>query len=490
MAIEVKKKLDENVEIVEKTLGAGVSFDILTRKFKIAQIDAALIFIDGFIKDEMVRVMNTLMDAQREEIAVNPISKILEMRLPYFEVSREVDLEKVIQEILAGQQALFLDGHSEVILIDARTWQIRTPEEPELEKATRGPAEGFVETMLTNVNLLRRRLRDPKFRAEVVRVGKRSRTDVAIVYIDDIIDKGLVRDVKKKLEELEVDGLPLGDKTIEEFLTGGSLNPLPKVRYTERPDTAAAHILEGHLVIIVDTTPTALILPAPFLAHLKTLEEYRQGPVMGTYLIFIRMSAVLIALLLPPLWLLFALHSEYLPEFLEFIGPKKAGTINLGLQFILASLGIDLIRMASIRTPNALATSLGVIGALVLGEFATKVGLFSPEVVFYMAIAALCSFAIPGYELALTIKLFRFGLLILVSLLGLPGLIGGLIIVFLMLLFTKSFGVPYLWPLIPFNYSALKSFLLRQTIMDLSEKRPSALNPGDTDRMDKNDKTK
>ncbi|MFP4016577.1 MAG: spore germination protein [Halanaerobiales bacterium] len=483
----VKKKLDDNIEILKKVLGVDETFDILFRNIEIGGKRATLIFIDGFIKDELNLPILKLMETEREEISVDVVKKLLISRLPYYEVDTLKDLDEVVQQLLAGPQVLLIDGVDEAIIIDGRTWLSRSPNEPDLEKATRGPADGFVETMLFNVNAVRRRIRDVNFRAQAIQIGKRSKNDVALVYMKDIINPDLLEDVKSKLESVDIDGLPLADKSVEDIITGGSLNPLPKVRYTERPDNVAAHILEGNLAIIVDNSPTALILPAPFLSHIQTLEVYRKGPVMGTYLSFMRIMAILISVFLPAVWLLLATNKGILPESLVFIGVKEGGTVGLGIQFILASLGIDLIRMASIQTPSTLATSLSLVSALLLGDFAVQVGLFSPEVILYMAVAALSNFAIPGYELALVLKLCRFILLIAVILGNIWGFVIALVLIFVWMVSSKSFGVFYLWPLIPFDYQALKSSLIRQTVLDLSHIRPKAYKVQDQDRAVKED---
>ncbi|MFW6035576.1 MAG: spore germination protein [Halothermotrichaceae bacterium] len=484
----ISKNIDENLKTLKKELGADESFDVLIREFEIGGRKSALVFIDGFIKDDLIYPIRELMESTREDISVDVVRKILNNRLPYYEVEILSDLDKVVQQILAGPQILLIDGVQEVIVIDGRTWLSRSPDEPELEKATRGPADGFVETMLFNVNAVRRRIRDANFRAEVIQVGKRSKNDIALVYIKDIINPDLLKEVKSKLESVDIDGLPLADKSVEDIITGGTLNPLPLVRYTERPDNIAAHILEGHLAVIVDNSPTALVLPAPFLSHIQTLEIYRKGTIIGTYLSFMRMVAIIISVFLPAVWLLMASNKALLPEYLDFIGIKETGpTIGLGIQFIIASIGIDLIRMASIQTPSTLATSLSLVSALLLGDFAVKVGLFSPEVILYMAVSAISNFAIPGYETALVLKMFRFIFLISVIIGNIWGFIISFVLISGIMIFTRSFGVQYLWPIIPFNYSSLKSYLVRQTVLDLSHIRPAAYKTKDQDRAVKED---
>ena len=480
----ITKELQQNLDYLNEQFSGSKTFDVLSREITIGEKDAFLYFIDGMAKGEFLgEVLKVLYWIEREDLSIDTIEKILKQNLIVIETETVEDLDDAIEKMLAGPQLLFIEGEEKAIVIDARTWPSRGPAEPETEKATRGPAEGFIETMLFNVAMVRRRIRDEKLRSEVVPVGQRSKTDVAMVYIEDIANPELVDYVRDKLEDIDVDAIPLADKNIEEYLVGSTLNPLPRVRYTERPDTAAAHILEGYIVVMVDTSPTALILPAPFMSHTQSLEEYRQSSLMGTYLTLLRMIAIPISMLLVPLWLLVSLQPELLPEGLQFIGPgEDVGSINLGLQFILASIGIDFIRMASIQTPNTLATSLGLIGALMLGEFSVKVGIFNTEVILYMAIAAIASFTIPGYELALVIKLCRFFLIILVVFFKLWGLLGGLAVIFLIFVMTKSFGIPYLWPVIPFKFSALKSFVIKSSARNLPRMRPLALKTNDSDR--------
>lgn len=484
------RKLKENIDYIDKLFNMPKTFDLVKRDLCIGGKSAVLVFIDGLANGELLaNVLRNLLAVEREDLSVDAVKKIMNQHLNAIEVSEVTTLDEGIQEVLAGPQLLILDGEEKGIVIDARTWMSRGPEEPESEKSTRGSNDGFVETMLFNLSAVRRRIRDPKLRAEVIKVGRRSQSDVCISYIEDIANLDLVDHIRSKLETIDVDGIPLADKNIEEFLVGPSLNPLPRVRSTERPDNVAAHLLEGHIVVFTDNSPTALILPAPLMAHTQSMEEYRQSVVTGTYLTILRLAAIPISLILPALWLLVASHPEYLPEGLKFIGPKETGVLHLAVQFILATIGIDMIWMASIHTPNTLATSLGLIGALMLGEFSVKVGLFSSEVILYLAIAAIANFTIPNYELSLVIKLFRFLLLILTGFFGLWGFLGGLAIVFFIFVRTKSFGVPYLWPIIPFNWNGLKSYVTRESTMALPRKRPAYLKTTDSTRKPKKDKT-
>ncbi len=463
----VSRRLEENRAFIESEMGFGKSFGVVIKDLSLDGKAAFLVAIDGFFQGQILNdVIRYLMGLRREELGPVTAERVLTRRLTYIEAERSQDLDRAVERVLSGFTALFIDGEDEVLLVEIRAYPGRMPEEPSLEKVLRGPRDGFTETLLFNSALIRRRLRDPRLRLEVIPVGRRSRTDVCVAYIEDIASPGLVGDIKRQIKRISVDGLPMAEKSLEEFLTGRVKwwNPFPVVRYTERPDIATVHLLEGHVVVLVDTSPVALILPATFFHHVQHAEEFHQDVTIGIFFRFVRWLALLVAWIGIPVWLALALSHDLLPKGMEFIGPKKPGTVPLFLQFILAELGIEFIRMSLIHTPTGLSTSLGIIGAVLMGQLAIQVGPFSPEAVFYGAVSAVAFFAIPSHELAAAVRLMRLALLVLVGVWKLPGLAVGLVANFLLLLRTRSFGVPYLWPLIPLDVEALVHVLLRQPV--------------------------
>jgi stage V sporulation protein AF len=277
----------------------------------------------------------------------------------------------------------------------------------------------------------------------------------------------------------------MAEKSVEEFILGSKFwNPYPRVRYTERPDVAAIHLLEGHVLVIVDTSPSVIIAPATFWSHVQHAEEYRQEPIVGAYLRWIRFVGIFAALFLLPLWLGAAMNPQLLPNWLQFIGVIKAAKISLLVQVLVAEFGVDLLRMGTIHTPGPLGTALGLIAAFMLGDIAVKVGLFSPEVVMYVAIAAVGTFATPSYELGLANRLARLFLIIMTGLFNFWGFGIGVVLVIFLLWRTSSFGVPYLWPLIPLDVKALGTILVRSPV-PIKNQRPSILKPQDQDRQPK-----
>jgi len=314
----------------------------------------------------------------------NPLEKLLQTYIPYVELEKTDDLEQVVDQVLAGPTALIVEGVPEVIMLDSRTYPVRGPEEPDMERVVRGSRDGFVETIVFNCALIRRRVRDRSLRMEYLQVGRRSKTDISLCYLEEIADPHIVQEIKKALEKIDTDGLPMAEKTLEEFVGGRHWNPYPTVRYTERPDTAAAHLYEGHVLVIVDGSPSVIITPCTFWHHLQHAEEYRNKPLVGAYLRWVRFLAVWASLFILPLWYLFAQHPELLPGPLSYIGPSEAGTVPLIAQILIIEVGMDMLRMAAIHTPTSLGTALGLVAAILIGDVAVKVGLFVPEIILYL----------------------------------------------------------------------------------------------------------
>ena len=483
----VRKNLDANTELLDGHLGVDTSYDMIKLELKFAGKDAVMYMIDGFAKDDIMnKILYHLSQLEREELVPNTLEKLMKKHLNYIEVESIDTIDKCIPFILAGAVVLFVDGIDKAIVIDARTYPARGPDEPDLEKVVRGSRDGFVETLVFNTALIRRRVRDPNLRMEIMQVGERSISDIVVCYIEDIANPDLVEEIKDRINSIRIDGLPMAEKSVEELITeGSSFNPFPRVRYTERPDVAATHLFEGHVLVVVDTSPSVIIAPSTLWHHMQHAEEYRQTPAVGMWIRWVRFAAIFASVFVLPLWLLISLQPELLPESLKFLGPEKVGEIPLLGQFIIAEIGLDMIRLAAIHTPSALATALGLIAVFLLGDLAISVGLFAPEVILYLAIAGIGTFTTPSYELGFALRLVRFALLIATGLFLLPGFIVASLFIFVTLLRMKSFKLPYLWPLIPFNWTALKTILVRSPV-PIQNTRPSGLRPLDKRRQPAN----
>lgn len=469
----VSKNFEENVEYLLKALRVEKSFDVIHRKFIFGERKFAFFFVDGFAKDVPTQnILENLKRLNKTELKDDPIDTIVQRIIAHTEVETSNDLEECIAQVLSGQGFFIVEDCNQAIIVDIREYPSRSPEEPDIERVVRGSRDGFVETMVFNTALIRRRIRDRSLCMEYIQAGRRSKTDIVLAYIDSIVDPDIVEVLRTKINEIEVDGLPMADKTIEEYIFGHNMNPYPLVRFTERPDTAAIHLLEGHVLLIVDGSPSVMICPTTFWHHLQHAEEYRQKPIVGAFLRWVRFAAIAASLFLLPLWYVVSTNTYLLTDRWKFIGPEEIGHISLIWQFLIAEVGIEVLRMAAIHTPNALATALGLVAAILIGEVAVDVGVFSKEVILYIAVAATGTFATPSYELSLANRLFRIFFLIGSAILGMWGLIIAISFWVILLASTKALHTPYLWPLIPFNARAMWHVLFR-TPIPTKHKRPT-----------------
>ncbi|WP_407701275.1 spore germination protein [Tumebacillus algifaecis] len=478
----VSADLQQNIAILNQELGVKKSFDMLCRELEYGGKKFALYFVDGFAKDDIMnRIMEHLALLDKEMLTSDTIKKLLETQVGYLEVEIVEDLEAVKTAVLSGPLVFLIDGETKAISIDARTYPARGPAEPDLERVVRGSRDGFVETMIFNTSLTRRRVRDPGLRMEYVQVGKRSKTDIVVSYIEDVANPDLVTLIKNKLQEIKIDGLPMAEKTVEELMFGKNWNPYPMVRYTERPDVAAVHLLEGHVLIYVDTSPSVMITPTTFFHHVQHAEEFRQKPISGVYVRWLRFLAILCSILLTPLWMALVMNKSFMPSFFMFTIPEKSLAITIFWQMMFAEIGLALLRMAAIHTPNPLGSALGLVAALMVGQVAIEIGFFTREVILFTSIAAIGTFATPSYELSLANQLVRLGLLVLTGIFGFYGFLVGVVLWLVLLVRTKSLDTPYFWPLLPFNWNALVHVLFRSPV-EWNSKRPKILHPQDDTR--------
>ncbi|MBM7854690.1 stage V sporulation protein AF [Desulfohalotomaculum tongense] len=485
---KLTKHIDKNIDTLNEALGVGKSYDLICRKMTIAgKKKIALYYVNGMVKEDiMTMILHNLDELDRQDISVHTLEKLLNEHINHIQVQKESKLTTIINNVMSGPLALVIDGEDQALVIDVRNYPGRQPQEPDLEKVVRGSRDGFVETVLLNTALLRRRIRDPRLRFEVMQSSIRSKTDIIIAYIEDVANEETVERIKERIKSINIDGLPMAEKAVEELITPGSYwNPFPKVRYTERPDVAAAHLLEGRVLVMVDTSPSVIIAPVTLWDHMQHAEEFRQNPAVGVYVRWARYLGIFTSIFLLPVWLLFALQPELLPPDLRFIGPNEPGKIPLIGQFLIAEVAVDWIRMAAIHTPTPLATSLGIIAALLIGDMATQVGLFTAEVIMYTAVSMVGVFLTPSFELSWANRLVRLFLLLAVAIFRLPGLIIATLAVFAYLANTKSFGVPYLWPVIPLNFQYLKTIFVR-TPVSMQNTRPSILKPKEAIRQGTN----
>ncbi len=402
------------------------------------------------------------------------------LSFPYHAVSNVKDTDELLTAIYGRAAFITPDGYA--FTIDIRSYPGRQPEEPDNEKVVRGSRDGFTENIIQNSALVRRRLRTEDLRFEMHKVTMNGKTDVAITYMHGAASEEHLAYIRERLDAIQHDGLTMTDKSLEEFLFKQRFHPMPFVRFTERPDICAAHLLEGHIAIIVDTSPSVILVPAPLFHHLQHAEEYRQAPLIGSFVKIMRLFAATMSLFLLPFWYLIATKQQYLPDFLSYIGPKDIGEIPLLVQLLIADGGIEILRMAAIHTPTPMSTAMGLVAAIVIGQVAIDVGLFTPEVVLYVAVSAIFTFSIPSYELSLTTKIFRVCILLSTALLGAPGFFLSVAVLFYYLCALKPMGYRIYGPL----YRSFQSAMLRVIIrfpMTTDAPRPFITDSPDRDRI-------
>ncbi len=459
---------EQDKAVLSTALATEINFDAVRRDIVIAERHASLFFMDAYIKDEVFeRILEFLYRFEPRDFArIKTMQEFSLSKMPYVEVDWCDDLDTVVTNVLSGQSALIVDGISGVLMVDTRTYPVRSIDEPDKDRSLRGSRDGFVETLIFNTAMIRRRIRDPKLRMEHFQVGSSSKVDVAIGYMDGTADKKTVEKLRKKLKEIKISSISMTSQALSEMLIPSAFfNPFPKVRFTERPDFASACILEGKVVLIMDNSPAVMIFPNSIADFMKETDDYYFPPLTGTYVRMIRVFVSLLTVLLTPVVLVLMNNPNLLPNWLGFLQIESDYSISIFFQFLLLELVIDGLRLASLNTPNTLSSSLGIIGGLILGEFAVEAEWFVPETIIYMAFVAIASFAQPSFEMGYAMKFSRIFLLILSEFFAFWGFLGGVVAILLLAVCSKTFsGKPYLSPIIPFKPRDFARMFVRTSI--------------------------
>lgn len=458
-------QLQVNIHSLEQMLPLSKSFDLITRNLHLGDTPAFFIGVNGFCRtDVLQQIFSDLQDPYyMQDRTVDDIALYVSSKIGYAQVSMTDSWDMVITNILSGPIALFIDGFDRAILIDARSYPTRSVEEPDVERVTRGSRDGFVETMLFNANLIRRRIRSPKLCFEIHSVGSKSRTDVAVAYMTDIANPSLLDKISRTLDSMDVTSLTMSAKSLEELLVPKRWwNPLPGIRMTERPDVACSYLLEGHILIIVDNSPLVLVLPCTIFQFTQTPEDYYKTPPVGTYFRFARFCCIPISLLLIPVFLLLSAHFPDFARQWQLISDPNMTPQRIFFYVLTVEFLLDLFKYSSALSGGKFSGSLSIVGGLIIGEVAVDLNWASPEVLFYGAITLLASLAITDIDFSDGIRLYRLFLILLTGFWGMPGFLIGLGLVLLSMATTPSFGgYSYFWPLFPFNAKALGRLLFR-----------------------------
>ena len=455
--------LTDNLKLMDSLLRADESFDIIRRDIVIGAHKARIYSIDGLTKDGIMGKIITFFYSLKDENFFKDAQTFSECCVPCIEVNTESDPDTAALNILSGISALFVEGFDSAIMMDTRTYPQRQTSEPDNDKVMRGSKDGFVETVISNVALMRRRIRDKNFTVKSFSVSKTSKADVVICYMDNKVDKKLLSAITERIKGVKVDSLAMNQQSLLEAIYPKKwYNPFPKIKYTERPDSAAANAIKGNIIILVDNSPSALVLPTSIFDIAEEADDYYFPPFTGSYLKIARYLIVLTSVFITPLFLLMKQNPALVPEGLQFIIQDNEYYVPIFWQFIILEIAIDGLRLAALNTPTSLSGTMGIIGAIALSEFSIEVGWFSTEAILYMAFVTLAGFSQPNYELGYCIKFIRLMLLILTVIFNMWGFMAGLVLTAVLLLTNKTVsGKSYLYPLIPFNGKAFISKVLR-----------------------------
>lgn len=457
---EFSKDFEKNKQRIDALLQIDKSFDLLYRVVTVGDKKACFYFIDGFCKDEvMEKILEFLYKITPEEMPATA-HDFLKEKLPYGEIDLVRTENDFLQRVLSGVPVLMIDGYSEMLATDFRTYPARSVDEPEKDKVMRGSRDGFVETVVFNTALIRRRIRSTELVMEMHTVGKSSRTDVVIAYMGNRVEKEMLENIRQRIDAIQIDSLSMNQQSLAECLYQHKwYNPFPKFKFSERPDTTAASILEGSIAILVDNSPSAMILPTSVFDIVEDADDYYFPPITGTYLRLSRMVIDVMAVIMTPLFLLLIMHPEWLPEWLKFIEINDPINVPIFLQMLILEFAIDGLKLASVNTPNMLSTPLSVVAGIIMGDYTVSSGWFNSEIMLYMAFVAVANYTQVSLELGFALKFMRIILICLTAAFGLWGLVGGVVLVLVLIATNRTIsGKSYIYPILPFNG---KQFLRR-----------------------------
>ncbi len=478
----ISPKVDENISYL-KELFKDTS-DIVYRQFKVSNWNAAVVYVDGMADKILLDnfVMESLMlESERIENVIQIKDKILTVS----DMKEVLKLSEGVDAILSGDTMLLIEGISAVFVIATRFWPARGVSEPSGETVIRGGRDGFTETIRFNTALIRRRIKDSRLKIQPKSIGVRSKTDCAIIYIEDIVNKDVLNDLIERIDNIEIDAV-LDSGYIEQLIEDDSWSPFPQIQSTERPDVVSAALYEGRVAILVDNSPFALIVPATMAALFQTPDDYYQRWLNASMLRLIRFVGIFIGLIMPSIYVaVTSYHTAIIPTRLAYsIAASREGVpFPAFVETFIMEFALAFIIESVVRLPKAIGSTLGIVGGLIIGQAAVSAGIVSPIMIIIVSITAIASFITPNYEISTALRLARYFLIITASIAGLYGIALGLIIILIHLVKLKSFGIPYLAPMVHPHKRDFKDMFIRAPIKTFRH-RPEFMEPGDKIRQE------
>ena len=457
---------DTRTAQLDDLLGVGRNFDMVGREVSVGGRRARLWVVNGYAEDALIERMIGRLLAVGSLKGVPDLAAFLAAYVTVPDAAAVMEVRDMVMGVFAGKTLLVIDGYDGGILLDAKEYPTRSVQEPDTSKVLRGSHDGFVESIMANAALLRRRIRDPALTLERHQVGGRSQTDVALVYMAGEANEKYLEQLREKLKAIDVGSISMSQESVAECIVPKQWwNPFPKIRYTERPDVATASIMEGSILLMIDNTPSVMLLPTTLFSFAEEINDYYFPPLIGTYLRIIRLVVLFLTVFITPLWYLLVKNGDILPGELEFLLVEDEYFVPLIVQLLLVELIVDILKLASLNTPDALSNSFSMLGALILGDFAVQARWLVPEVLVYMAFVAVAGYAQHSYEMGYACKMMRMALLLLIWLWDSWGFAIGVVGVVALIASTRTVvGKGYLYPLIPFNGKKLMRLLRRRPI--------------------------
>lgn len=483
---KITKNLDDNLQNMRELLGNPG--DLVVRELIIGEVEkrAAIVYLSGITDEELINnnILKTIqlnMKQYHSKILENIEKEVIAVT----DVDKTTNLDDVSLGVLNGNTAFYIDGTDTVLIMGTTGGETRSIEQPESETLIRGPRDGFVENIATNMALIRRDIKDPNLRFKQHEVGKRSKQKLIVCYIAGITNPDLVEEVNRRLETMDIDYIS-DSAYVEQWIEDSFLSPFPQLLDTERPDTVSSHLIQGKLAILVDGTPFALVAPITLGDTLHSMDDYNQKWMSATLLRLLRYLSAFFALFLPALYIaLVAYHPGMIPSSLAFsIAASREGVpFPAAIEALLMAITFEILHEAGIRLPKTIGETIGIVGGLVIGDAAVSAGIVSPVMVIVTALTAIASFSVPTYSVAIAFRTARFAFMIAASFLGLYGIILVYIMINIHLVNLKSIGIPYSTPFAPTFIKDWKNLILRAPITKLTQ-RPTYLKPLDNESED------
>jgi len=478
---KIQLSAEKNIEYLKELLKDNS--DVIFRIFNVGEWKASLVYIDGMADKLLLDhyVLEPLMLCSK---GIGDVEQIKDKILAVTDMHEVKKLSEGVNFALSGDTLMFIDELNCAYVIATRFWPARGIGDPSSETVIRGARDGLAETIRFNTALIRRRIRDTRLRVKAKIIGTRSKTDVVIMYIEDIVNKEVLKELEDRIDKINID-VVFDSAYIEQLIEDNKYSPFPQIQSTERPDVVAAALYEGRVALLVDNSPFAIIVPTTLANLFQSPDDYYQRWMHGSMIRFIRMLSIIISLTAPALYVaITSFHADIIPTRLAYsIAASREGVpFPAFIEALIMELFLALLMEAVVRLPRPIGATIGIVGGLVIGQSAVSAGIVSPLMIIIVAITAITTFVTPNYEVTTAFRLVRILLIITSAIVGLYGIVIGLIILLIHLVRIKSFGVPYLAPAVDTKMSDLKDMYIRAPISKLKQ-RPKYMKTGDKIRQ-------